>query len=464
MKVAVVGGGMLGLTLSYRLSHAGHEVVMFEAGSALGGLARWRDFGEFTWDRFYHCILPQDQNLLRLVTDLGLEDRLRWRTTGTGYYACGKFFDMSNNADFLRFPLLSFLDKARLAMAILYATRLKNPYRLYRKTACDWLTRLCGRRTYRVFWQPLLKAKFGPFHDKVAAVFIWATLKRLFGARSGTANKEKLGYVSGGYHCLLKRLREVLEGQGCTILFNTPVKGIRASRQTDGGPIACEIVSAEGNTASGNEARVSVFDQVFFTAPTRLARKLVSEELLPHGNQMEISHPTGGDYLGVACLVLGLKKPLTPYYVLNIGDDRIPLTGLIEMTNLIHREEETAGRSLVYLPQYAGSDDPLLQAPDSELYEAFVERGLKRLLPDFEASDIVHRSIERARFVQPLPLAGRTTTVPSGVPEMQTPFQILNTSMLRCATLNNNEVVGLVEEFLKKNAAKLEAVKLQAVR
>jgi hypothetical protein len=35
------------------------------------------------------------------------------------------------------------------------------------------------------------------------------------------------------------------------------------------------------------------------------------------------------------------------------------------------------------------------------------------------------------------------------------PFQILNTSMLTCATLNNNDVVGLVEEFVERGRGEL---------
>jgi hypothetical protein len=38
---------------------------------------------------------------------------------------------------------------------------------------------------------------------------------------------------------------------------------------------------------------------------------------------------------------------------------------------------------------------------------------------------------------------------------MESPFQMLSTFMLQCATLNNNEVVGLVNEFLEKNKERL---------
>ncbi len=48
---AIVGGGMLGLALAWRLSGMGHRVTVLEAADHLGGLAdAWR-LGDITWDR-----------------------------------------------------------------------------------------------------------------------------------------------------------------------------------------------------------------------------------------------------------------------------------------------------------------------------------------------------------------------------------------------------------------------------
>src|SRR5262249_30573498 len=98
MRVGIVGGGMLGLALAYRLARLGLKVSLFEAGE-LGGLAVPHDYGPFVWDRFYHCILPQDRHLLALIEDIGLAAELRWTRTGTGYFQDGRFYDMSSNAD-----------------------------------------------------------------------------------------------------------------------------------------------------------------------------------------------------------------------------------------------------------------------------------------------------------------------------------------------------------------------------
>jgi len=453
MKVAVIGGGILGLTLSHRLSAMGHVVELIEAAPVLGGLARAQDYGEFTWDRFYHVIAPQDRRLVSLLEEIGLGGELRWTATGTGYFARGRFYSMSSNADLLRFPLLSILDKARLGASVLYATRLADPMKLYRITAREWLIRICGRNAYDVFWQPLLRAKFGSLHQEVAAVFIWATLKRLYEARTRASNREKLGYCSGGYRRVIERMVEVLTGRGVKLRLGEPVSAITTKGMAGVGEAGsdgrrrCEVVAG----GPGSPPRSDVYDQVFFTAPTRLARKLVSADLVGHVDRTAETYPTGKAYLGVACLVLVLKRPLTPYYVLNIGDESVKLTGLIEMTNLVDARTQTAGRSLVYLPQYADSDDPLLQEPDESLLGRFVGEGVRRLFPDFDEKDVVVRSIHRERYVQALPTVRHQDRPVAGLPGLETPFQVLNTSMLTCATLNNDEVVGLANDFVRAN-------------
>lgn len=438
MKAAVIGGGILGLTLAHRLSQLGNQVDLIEAAPSLGGLAGPQQYADFVWDRFYHCILPQDMNLIGLLGELGLRQELRWRRTKTGYYAGGRFYSMSGNADYLRFPLLSVLDKARLGVTVLHAVRTAKPLELYKITAEEWLTRWCGARCYKTFWQPLLKAKFGPYHDQVAAVFIWATLTRLQGAR-GAAAKEQLGYASGGYARIIEAFEKKFRERNVKVRTSAPVTSID------------RVGENRARVAwGGAEAGSDEYTQVFFTGPTRLAKKVVAPELAPIVERAETTYPTSSNYLGVACLNLALKRGLTPYYVLNIADSQVELTGVIEMTNLVDRHQETKGQSLVYLPRYLDSADEAFDGPDDKLIESLLDRGVRRLFPDLKDSDIVDRQLHRARYVQPLPLV-RHRVVGAEAPRHQAPLTILNTSMLECATLNNNEVVGLVDRFVRQH-------------
>jgi uncharacterized protein with NAD-binding domain and iron-sulfur cluster len=52
---AVVGGGLLGMTLAHRLAQQGKAVTLFEGAPHLGGLASAWQLGDVTWDRHYHA-------------------------------------------------------------------------------------------------------------------------------------------------------------------------------------------------------------------------------------------------------------------------------------------------------------------------------------------------------------------------------------------------------------------------
>ena len=68
---AVIGGGLLGLTMAHRLTQAGERVTIFEAAPELGGLASaWR-LGDVVWDRHYHVIMLSDMSLRALLDELG---------------------------------------------------------------------------------------------------------------------------------------------------------------------------------------------------------------------------------------------------------------------------------------------------------------------------------------------------------------------------------------------------------
>jgi hypothetical protein len=47
-------------------------------------------------------------------------------------------------------------------------------------------------------------------------------------------------------------------------------------------------------------------------------------------------------YLGVLCMVLVTNKPVSPYYTLNIADERVPFTAVIGMSNVVPREQTAA--------------------------------------------------------------------------------------------------------------------------
>ena len=452
MNVAIVGGGILGLTLAWDLSGRGHGVRVFEAAARPGGLAAGHDYGAFRWDRFYHCIVPGDDALLNLVDELGLSGDVVWRRSSSAYLAGEAIHPMNGPRDLWRFPLLGPVDKARLAFASLWAARFARPDRLERISAERWLTRLCGPRAYRVFWAPLLRAKFGAYADRVAAVFLWATLRRLTAARGRLAGGERLGYVHGGYSAILDAMTSGLSRRGARLHLASEVRAIAG--RADGRP-GCRLTVRSG----GRDEALDV-DHVIFTAPTRLARRVCAPELTERLSAWERENPPASVYLGVLCAVLAGPRPLTGHYILNIGRTDTALTGIIEMTALVDPLRETAGRHLLYLPRYAPAEDELFERKESEIDALLVERGLRAMFPRYPLDDVEYRAIHGARLVQPLPLAAEEPRPEPRPLAWEPPFQVVNTARLRCATLNNNEVVALAREA----AAAIDAGMRGAVR
>ena len=428
MTVAVLGGGITGLTAAFYLLRAGADVTVIEANSQLGGLATYFNFGEFCWDRFYHCILTSDSALLQLIDDLGLTPELRWTATKVGFFADEKLYSMSSSLDFLRFRPLNLWQKARLAAGILYACRIKDGRSLEGELASSWLTRIFGEKNYQKMWGPLLKCKLGACREQASAAFIWATIARLYSTREKSSQQqERLGYVRGGYRTVFRRLIDSIETLGGHIVTNAPVRQITPS---DEGDVELEV--------NGSKLH---FNRVIATMPSRPLAAITSSLTVDYLQKLNAV-----TYLGIVCVALVLKRRLSPFYVTNLANEDFPFTGIIEMTNLISGEE-TAGRHLVYLPKYTSPGDPLFDASDDEVWAEF-HTHLRRVIPDFLESDVERRFTFRERFVQPVP----TLHYSEIVPEMETGVHgliLANTTQIINSTLNNNAMVKIARQAVE---------------
>lgn len=421
----------MGMALARRYAADGHEVTVIEYADQLGGLATWTDFGGFRWDRFYHVILPSDQQLIGFLKDLDMESELEWNRTYTGFYVDKKLHSISSNVEFLKFPLLSFFSKIRLGFTMLYASRI-NAWKPLEEISCEsWLRKISGKENVEKLWKPLLLAKLGPSYSRVSAVFIWSYIKRMFSARDKSASAEHLGHVRGGYESIFKKITSLINEAGGRVLLNETV--MRVSASDDGISIH-------------TPRRLLSFDEVVCTSPVNVLERVADEELL------EVAHGVGEiEYLGVVCVVLVTKKPITRYYVVNIADEKIPYTGVIGVSNVVN-VKNTDGYHLTYLPRYMLSTDPELNQSDAYFRESFLA-GIASMFPDFDQSNIVNSYVHRAVKVQPLQVLNYSSMVPS-VATNDPRFHVLNTSQFVNATLNNNEVIGAVNRFYNNVACK----------
>src|SRR5450432_2953342 len=423
-RLAVVGGGMLGMTIAHRLSQAGKNVTLFESANGLGGLASpWR-LGDIVWDRHYHVTLMSDTHTRGLLDELELERDMRWVQTKTGFYTDGQLHSMSSSLEFLKFAPLNLMDKSRLAATIFYASKIKDWKKLEQVPVADWLKKLSGQRTFDKIWLPLLRAKLGENYKDTSAAFIWTTIARMYAARRSGLKKEMFGYVPGGYAKVLDTFSRRLFAEKVYTRMGSPIKEIR--KQSTG-----HMTLHYGDDTRNN------FDRVIVTAAAPQAARMVQGL-----DDKERTRLQSIRYLGVICASVLMKRPLAGYYVTNITDSSIPFTGVIEMSALVDRQE-FGGNHLVYLPKYVSPDDPLFETSDAELENRFLG-ALEKMYPGFDRADVLAFKVSRVRNVVALPTLNYSALVPpmdSSIPGLY----LVNSSQIVNGTLNVNESVQLAQ-------------------
>lgn len=80
MRVAIAGGGLAGLSCAKYLVDAGHTPIVLESRDVLGGLvAAWKDEDGDWYETGLHAFFGAYPNMLQLLAELGIADRLQWK-------------------------------------------------------------------------------------------------------------------------------------------------------------------------------------------------------------------------------------------------------------------------------------------------------------------------------------------------------------------------------------------------
>lgn len=376
-SIAVLGGGISGLTCALRLAQAGKCVTLIEGSGQLGGLGTFFEHDGRSFEKFYHCMLPSDGPLLRVLESLGIHDEVYWKPTTFAYAHQGRFFPLNTALDLLKFAPLRFIDRIRVGITGLYG-RLVSDKGLDDITTVKWLTRLSGARAFTKFWQPMLEAKFGDRYHDVPALWFWTRFNR----EKGESKGECKGYIKGGYKHITDTCARVLRSLGAEIRLSTAVQGID--------------LDAEGRVTVTTAAGAEKFDQVVITLPTPQVEKLLGPAMRA---QMPVLD-TSTDYQGVINCLLFLKKPLTTHYWVATPESEHPFDGVVETSTLTDTGDR-GERHVVYLTKYLHREDPRFTQADDSIRAAWIP-ALKKLFPQLQDTDIEAYFIFRAPFVEPI--------------------------------------------------------------
>ena len=387
-RIAIIGGGPMGLGAAYYLGKQGVQVTVYEAGGCVGGMTASYDFDGVEIERFFHFICATDYDYFEILKELDLEDKLHWVNTRMGYFYNGKLSNWGDPISLLKFPGLSLIDKFRYGLKVLYCKGLKSFDELDKQSATHWLKGWLGERAYKVLWHPLMSLKFYEWQDLPSAAWIAARVQRVAQSRESLF-KEKTGYLTGCSEILMKAMMQAIEKQGSTIHLNQPIKQ----------------VVIENNQVKGLNVGDSFheYDLVISTTPIPYVSKMIPGlPKIDHEKLAKIKN------VGVVCLMFKLDRAFSPYFWLNINSPGIEMPGIIEYTNL----NPLNGRDhILYVPYYMPQTQSKYAWTNEQFY-AEITAAFKKIRPDFDLSWIKAFHASRYFYAQPVCEPGYLSMLP----------------------------------------------------
>lgn len=240
MRVAIAGAGLAGLSCAKYLTDAGHTPIVLESRDVLGGLvAAWKDSDGDWYETGLHAFFGAYPNMLQLLKELGIEDRLQWKQHTLIFNQPDKpgtlsRFDVPDIpspfniiASILRNnDMLTWEQKIRFAIGLLPAVVRGQKYveEMDKYSFLEWLERqgVDERVTSDVFIAACKALTFiNP--DEVSATILLTALNRFLQERYGS----KIAFLDGSpTERLCQPIVDYITEGGGEVRLNSPLKQI----------------------------------------------------------------------------------------------------------------------------------------------------------------------------------------------------------------------------------------------
>ncbi|KAB8317818.1 15-cis-phytoene desaturase [Tolypothrix campylonemoides VB511288] len=240
MRVAIAGAGLAGLSCAKYLTDAGHTPIVLESRDVLGGLvAAWKDKDGDWYETGLHIFFGAYPNMLQLVKELGIEDRLQWKEhslifnqpNNPGTYSRFDFPDLPapwngiaailRNNDMLTWP-----EKIRFGIGLIPAMILGQRYveKMDKYSWSEWMKKQnIPPRVEKEVFIAMSKALNFIDPDQISATILLTALNRFLQEKNGS----KMAFLDGSpTERLCQPMVDYITERGGEVKLNAPLKEI----------------------------------------------------------------------------------------------------------------------------------------------------------------------------------------------------------------------------------------------
>lgn len=363
--VAVVGGGLAGLSAALRLARGGRRVTLFEKSGEPGGRGRTRLQEGFHLNLGPHALYFGGAGR-RFLRELGLRpEGGEPASVGSLAYRGGELYLLpANLSTLVRTRLLSSGGKWELAMFLARLPRL-DLEELAGVSVAAWLEDAFTRDETRDLVRAVLRiATYSNDPERQSA---GAALGQLKVAQDGGVR-----YLHGGWQEIVDGLAAAARSEGVLILSNAPVEAVETGRRIEG------VRLADGTFCHAGSVVLAIDPQA--------ADRLLGQRVDSLARFARSAVP-----VRLATLDLGLHRLPDPRHLVAFGIDRPFYFSVHSAVARLAPGEA----SLVHVAQYLGSEPPADPASIEAGLVAFADRVqpgwrdalvFRRFLPDLRVS------------------------------------------------------------------------------
>jgi len=371
-RVAVLGGGVAGLSAAWKLAEAGADVRLYEAAPVLGGMAASMRRDGYIWDFGPHRFHTKNPAIIGTVRDL-VGDDLQDRSLKTRVNFMERYFDYPLSAG----NLLTNLPPSVAALSFLDFALMKARHRIH--PAPDdsfeaWVVNRFGRRVYDIYFGPYTQKVWGRHPSKlsaswaaqrVAVIDMWDVLLRMFKLRRGDNGfdhsefKNHFWYPRQGIGQIAEGLAARAREHGATLLAGARITGIEWSE----GKITAINYQKDGTAYS--EPCEAVVSSLPLPLLVKLLQPAPPDEVLEAANSL--------DYRAMIFAFVEIDKPgISDDHWIYFPDPKIIFNRVSEMRNF-SADAVPPGKTSLTLEITCDIGDELWNTPEDVLFERSVD-------------------------------------------------------------------------------------------